>query len=330
VENHIALERVAHGAIIEADAFAMSLDADSWTWSWSASLPASALELITPDSGGDPVELLATINGVAYRLVAENYSRERSFAQARVRVQGRGRGAILDAPYAPILTHAGDADRTAQQLMNDALSINGVSIGWGVEWGLTDWFVPGGTWTHQGSYISAVLDIAAAAGGIVQPHRTDATLRILPRYPAAPWEWGDLTPDFELPSSMMSVEGIEWKTLPAYNRVFVSGTTSAGVLGQVTRFGTDGGLVAPMATHSLITHATAARQRGLSALSNTGRQALISLRGQVLPETGVIPPGAVVRYVDGATTRRGVVRSTSLSWQRPVLRQTLSVETHVS
>lgn len=196
-------------------------------------------------------------------------------------------------------------------------------------WGLEDWNVPGGTWNLQGSYIAAVQDIVRAAGGYVQPHRTAATLRALPRYPAAPWQWGGLTPDFELPSAIASVEGIEWRRLPTYNRVFVSGSTGAGVLGQVTRAGTDGVAVAPMVTHALVTDAVAARQRGLAELANTGRQAWVTLRMPVLPDTGVIQPGALVRYVDGTTTRVGLVRSTAVSWDRPVLRQTISLETHL-
>jgi hypothetical protein len=83
-----------------------------------------------------------------------------------------------------------------------------------------------------------------------------------------------------------------------------------------------------MVTDALITHADAARQRGLAVLSDTGTQAHISLRLPVLDETGVIPPGALVRYVDGATTHLGLVRGTSLEWGAPKLRQTLTVETH--
>ncbi|MNV86493.1 hypothetical protein D3C71_1805340 [compost metagenome] len=45
-------------------------------------------------------------------------------------------------------------------------------------------------------------------------------------------------------------------------------------------------------------------------------------------EAGVIKPGAMVRYVDGATTRLGLVRSTALEWSRPSLRQTITLETH--
>lgn len=325
--NNLTLTRVSDGANIPAYTFGMALDADSWTWSWQATLHASALPLIQPGPGGDPVDVLATINGTPYRLCVEQYGRQREFASTRISVRGRGRAAILDAPYAPTLNHGNTAARTAQQLMGEVLTINGVGIGWDVDFALEDWLVPGNVWTHQGSYISAILEIAAAAGGYVQPHNTAATLRILPRYPAAPWDWAGLTPGFELPADVVSVEGIEWQRKAPYNRVYVSGTT-AGVLGEVTRGGTAGEVVAPMVTDSLITHADAARQRGRAVLSDTGTQAHISLRLPVLETTGVIPPGALVRYVDGATTHLGLVRATSLEWQAPKLRQTLAVETH--
>ena len=246
----------------------------------------------------------------------------------RIRISGRGRAAILAAPYAPVLNFGNSAPRTAQQLMADVLTINGVSIGWDVDWGLVDWPVPAGAWAMQGSYIDAITDIAAAAGGYVQPHATDATLRILPSYPKPPWEWDSITPDIELPAAAASVESIEWVDMPAYNRVFAGGV-SKGVFGPFTRSGTAGDLIAPQVTHALITHADAHRQRGLAELSNTGRQAHYQLKTQVMPETGIIVPGKFVRYVGGAPVI-GIVRSTSLDWSRPVMRQTIGVETHVA
>ena len=78
-----------------------------------------------------------------------------------------------------------------------------------------------------------------------------------------------------------------------------------------------------------LTHADAARQRGLAVLSDTGTQAHISLRLPVLDETGVIKPGALVRYVDAGTPRLGLVRGTQVEWSAPTLRQVLAVETHV-
>jgi len=111
--------------------------------------------------------------------------------------------------------------------------------------------------------------------------------------------------------------------------VFVSGVQQ-GVLGQVTRAGTAGDLLAPMITDALITHADAARQRGLSILSNTGRHANVTLKLPVLAETGIITPGKFVRYVDGATTRAGIVRSVGVEVAMPDIFQTLGIETHVN
>ncbi|CAM3327952.1 hypothetical protein [Polaromonas hydrogenivorans] len=326
--NSITLRRVDGNLPIPTFAFSMSLDVDSWTWSWSASIPLQALALVQPGSDGAPVEVEALVNGVPYRLLAEGVASQRQFGQARIAVKGRGLAAILDAPYAAVNNHGNAAARSARQLMTDVLTVNGVGFGWSVDWGLTDWLVPGGTWANQGAYIGAILDIAQAAGGYVQPHDTDQTLRVLPRYPAAPWDWASVAPDFELPSSVVSVEGIDWQRKADYNRVYVSGTKD-GVLGQVTRAGTAGNSVAPMLTHALITHAIAARQRGLAILSDTGSQARVTLTLPVLAETGLIKPGQFVRYLDGSQTRLGLVRSTSLAWSRPKLRQTIAVETHV-
>ena len=84
----------------------------------------------------------------------------------------------------------------------------------------------------------------------------------------------------------------------------------------------------PMVLDALITHADAARQRGISVLSDVGRQANVSLSLPVLPETGIITPGKFVRYTDAGTDRLGIVRSTNLQATFPNLRQTLEVQTY--
>lgn len=329
VQNSISLVRLDSGEPIEALAFSMRLDADSWTWQWSATLPGAAWSVIRRGIHAAPVEILATVNGVPYRLSATGCNRDRRFADSKVQVSGKGRAAMLDSPYSQILNHAAADSRSVAQLLDLALTYNGVSIGWGIDFGLMDWAVPGGTWAFQGSHIGAVLDIAGAAGAIVQPHATDATLRVLPRYPAAPWHWSTLAPDFVLPAAAVAVEGIQPLTKPDYNRVFVAGTTGTGVLGQVTRSGTAGDSVADMVTHALMTDVVGVAQRGLPILSDTGAQADVTLSLQVRPETGVIQPGALVQYEEGAETFVGLVRSVSVDWQRPVLRQSITLETHM-
>ena len=138
------------------------------------------------------------------------------------------------------------------------------------------------------TWIDAINDIAGAAGGYVQPHATDETLRVLPLYPSAPWDWGDVTPDFEIPDAAAEVIGTEYVDKPVYNRVFVGGL-SAGVFGPWTRAGTAGDLIAPPVAHALITHADAQRQRAMAVLADTGTQAMVSLSLHCLLYTSPSP-----------------------------------------
>jgi hypothetical protein len=326
VINNVSLFRVDNGAPVPALSMSLSLDVDSWTWGFNASLPGAALPLVEPTSNG-PVELQATVNGAQFRVLAESVARERAFGQVGIRVTGRGRNAVLDAPYAPQTTFANDTATNAQQLMDAVLTDNGVSLGYEIGWGLTDWLVPAGVFTHQGTYITALSAIAKAAGAYLRPHTRDLRFDVIHKYPNAPWEWASVDPDYELPAAVVTRESLEWKRMPDYNRVFVAGQQQ-GVLGQVTRIGTAGDLVAPMIVDPLITHADAARQRGLAVLGDTGRQMQVGLRMPVLAETGVIKPGAFVKYVDGGVTRLGLVRSTQVEVSMPGVFQTLGVESH--
>ena len=327
VVNNASLRRVDGNILLPVFSMTLGIDADSWTWSFGASLPGSALASLEPGFSGDPVEVEALINGVAYRALVERIERSREFGKSDLRVTGRGMTALLDAPYAPVRNFINTQARTAQQLIGDILTVNGVPLGWDVQWGLVDWLVPSGVFSHQGSYIGAVNQIAAAAGGYVQPHASTQTLKILPRYPRVPWEWGSVVPDFDLPADITSRESIQWLDKPAYNRVFVSGQ-GVGVLAQVTRAGTAGDVLAPMVVDALITQAAAARQRGIAVLADTGRQIELSLRLPVLQETGIIAPGAFVAYRDGGVTRRGLVRSTQVQVGLPEVWQTLGVQAY--
>lgn len=327
VINEARLRRVDGDIQIPTFTMSMSLDADSWTWSFSASVPGYALADIEPEDGV-PVAVQATINGVPYRFVVESIARERTFGRSDLRIGGRGRAAVLDAPYAPIMSFRNTGARTAQQIMIDILTDNGVPLGWDVEWNPDDWNVPAGVFNHQGSYISALNQVAGSISAYLQPHNTDEVLRVLSRYPVAPWDWAGVTPDFDLPAAVMSRESIEWRDKPRYNRVYVMGQ-QAGVNGRVTRAGTAGDYLAPSVVDPLITQAVAARQRGIAVLSDTGRIATVGLRLPVLAETGIIKPGSFISYIDGGIERIGLTRSVQVEVGLPAIWQTLGVETHV-
>jgi hypothetical protein len=324
VINNSTLRRIDGDIELRMYTGSMTLDFGSWTWSWNAVLRKDALPHVQRAPGESPVELEATINGVAYRLRVVSVGRDTEFASSRIRVSGKGRAAVLAAPYAPQGSFGSAVDRTAQQLANDVMTINGVTIGWEIDWGITDWLVPGGAWAFQGTYIEALNDIASSVGAYVQPHATDQVLRFLPEYPVAPWNWADLDPQVVLPGAAVQVEGTEWIDNPEYNRVFVGGV-STGVFGPFTRAGTAGDLIAPQITHSLITAPEAHYQRGLAELSRGGPRIDRTLNLQVLPETGILLPGTVLDY-QGSETQRGLVRRTHVAWGSPTLRQTIGVE----
>jgi len=327
VINDVTLVRLPDNTAINAYSLSLKWDVDSWSVGWSASLPAAALDAVMPSIVGEPVELQATINGTAVRLLTESIARDRRFGDARLSVSGRGRVAWLADPYAQAVARTAATDMTAQQLSAESLTQNGVPVGWALDWQLADWLVPAGVWSHQGTMIDAVKRIAEAAGGYVLGHRTAQTLHVRPRYPLLPWEWAGATPDIVIPSAVASTEAITWSESPAYNRVFVAGQEQ-GRMGQITRSGTAGDIVAPMITDPLITHADAARARGASILAAGGRQATVSLRLPVLPATGIIDIGKLVEYQDGSDARRGLVRSVSVEAGRPNVWQTVEIETH--
>ena len=325
VLNHVTLHRWPDGVPVPVFSLSLSLDTASWTWGFEATLPAIAEPLIAATDGASPVELIAHVNGTDFRVLAENLSRERSFGEASLKLSGRGRNAVLSAPYAPVLSFTNPQPRTARQLMDDVLTVNGVPLGWDIDWNLIDWNVPAGVFAQQGTWIEAIAAIAGAAGGYVMPHPNAAVLRVRHRYPVAPWDWPAVTPDLVLPVDVVQRESLRWLEKPAYNRVFVSGQ-GAGVLGQVTRAGTAGNLVAPMIVDPLITEAAAARQRGIAVLADTGMQFEVGLRLPVLPETGIVEPGTFIEYQDGSIARLGLVRSTRIEAGLPEVWQTLGVE----
>lgn len=314
------------GTPVPAEDFSASIDADSWTWSWSTRIPASALAQVRPDSS-TRVELIATINGEPLRVLVENIQRERRFGEAWLRVSGRGRAAFLADPLAPVTQYTNSGGMTAQQVLEATLTTNGVPIGWTIDWQIEDWQIPAGIWSHNGTWIDAAKRIAEAGGAYVQSHDTGQTLRILPRYPTAPWDWIGATPDIVLPEDVVEVEGIEWREKPDYNAVWVHGGDQ-GRLDRIITGNSGGTNPAPTIVDELATDPAMTRQRGLALLGDTGKQAQISLRLPVLPETGMIRPGTLIEYQEQGNARRGLVRSLSVSHSRPELWQTIGVETH--
>ncbi len=324
VLNNVVLKRLDGNITLPATSLNMQIDMDSFAWRFSASLPASAMALIEPGAAGERVLLEASVNGAKFMLIAEEISRDSSFGKRSLTLSGRGLSAELSETYSPVKTFQNDVIQTAQQIMLASLTSNGVPIGWDVDWRITDWSVPAKSFTHQGTYMSAVIAVATAAGAFIQPHPTNKTLRVRPRWPALPWEMQTAQPGIELPSAAVVREGLRWEDKPQYNGVYVSGTTTGGVLALVKRANSAADYLVPMITDPLITDPIAARARGIAELASAGRNAVFSLSLPVLNETGIIECGTLLKY----DNKVGVVTSSSLDAKEASLRQTIELVTH--
>ncbi|MCP5451067.1 MAG: hypothetical protein H6972_11100 [Gammaproteobacteria bacterium] len=327
VLNTFSLVRADTSEPVLALDFDAAIDAQSWTWTWSANVPGSQLSLVKSPVLGEFVELIVTLNGTPLRCVVENLGRSRQFGKSALKIGGRGRAAWLDDSDGPAISVMNTESRTAQQLLNDALMDNGVSLGWTVDWQLEDWLVPAGAWSYTGTYIGAATRIAEAGGGYVQADKSTETLHILPYYPKTPWEWATATPDIVLPEDVCTIEDIEWSDKAAYNAVWIVGG-AGGRRDKVKRAGSAADRHAPTVVNPLATDAIMTRQLGLRVLADTGRQALIGIKLPVLEETGIILPGNLIEYSEQGQTHVGLSRAVSLRWEFPKCRQTVRIETH--
>lgn len=329
VINTVDLRRVDDNQQLNVLSMDMSIDMDSWTWGFNASLLADQRSLVLPSVPGEPVVVQAAINGENFRFLIESVRRSRSFGKDAITISGRGLSATLAEPYSENLFFSNDQERTAQQLMNDALTINGVPLGWSVDWQVDDWIVPAGVWSHQGSYMSAVTAIAQSVGAFVQPDPVAKLLKIKPRNRVKPWELSTATADIDIPDSAVITEEETWEDRAQFDSVYVSGTKVGSILGLVKRTGSAGDKPAPMVTDALITTATAARQRGIYELSKYGPIVNRSLSLPVLSESGIILPGDIAKYTADGIPNTGVVNSVRVTVSLPTVRQQISITSHV-
>lgn len=313
----------------------LSADAGSFGWSFSASSPRSAFDLLAPASGL-PAQIRITLDGLQFVFAVDALRASERFGQRVVQISGRSITALLSRPHARETTRGNpSAPATAQQLALSALEYTGV----GLDWGLTDWLVPVGAWSHIGTPLAAVQAIAEAAGGYLQSHRSAPTILVRHPYPTlpggipgGPWNWSapGVVPDVELAADALITTEIERRDGADLNAVYVSGTTQ-GVLALVKRAGTAGEKLAQLVTDPLITAVEAAQQRGLGVLGDAGPKHLVSLTLPVLTgidQPGVLDVGQLVQ-VNQAAPWRGRVRSVSVNARMPSVRQTVQIERHL-
>jgi hypothetical protein len=260
------------------------------------------------------------------------------FGRRRASISGRSATALIAEPYANITDHHNPTARNAQQLAADALAPSGL----GLDWGITDWLVPSGVWSHQGTPLSAVQAVAASVGGYINSHRSEPTVLVRHPYPTlpggipgGPWNWegaaGAFAADVEIAPDAIISRSIRRADNADIDGVWVSGTTAGGIEAHVKRQGTLGAKLAPMVTNPLITASAAASQLGYSVLGKAGAKHLVQITMPMLTggaNPGVLDVGQLVQ-INSATPWRGMVRAVSVNANQPTVRQSVTLERHL-
>ena len=310
----------------------LSADVGSFAWSFSANGPESLFTQLARNTAL-PVQIKLTIDGLVWVFLVETLRRTAAFGKHGVAITGRSVTALAGDPWTRTIAFNNGSAMNAQQLAAQALDLSGVAL----DWGITDWLVPAGAWSHSGSRLSAVQRVAEAAGGYLQSHRSSPTLQVRHPYPllpggvpGGPWNWGGVAVDVTLAANAIITSGKEAKDGADIDAVYISGTNQ-GVIALVKRTGTAGAKLAAMQADPLITHVDAATQRGLSVLGTAGGKEHVTLELPVLTgsgQPGVIDVGKLVQ-VNESVPWRGRVRSVNVAYSRPNVRQTITLERHL-
>lgn len=315
VSNSAQIVRVSDGRDIPASAVSLSINADAYTWSLSATLAGRDAAALVEGNDAEPVEVDVMINGESWRVLVDAWQLSEAWRRNSVTITGRSRAAYLAAPYALPRDYIEGSELLAAQLAEQELP-----SGWSLDWSLDDWIVDAGAWKYQKlAPIDAIARIAASGGGYVQADRSADTIHVRPLYPAAPWNWINEAPDFQVPRDVMLQRQSSKKPGLGLNGVFVHGADEGGILAKVVRTGSAGDALATTIVDPLITDTTPARNRGIAALAASQRQAL---EVHELPLSadlgGLIEPGALIASGedyegDFQTFWRGIVRGVTVS-----------------
>jgi len=329
IMNSVSLTRVSDNKPLAVTDINVSSDLGSWCWGFDATINNLDSYLAICPDGTTSAVVKAEMNGRNWLARIERASETVAFGKPAWRVSGRSLSAELAAPAAAAASYLESSDRTAVQLMEEALD----GTGWTLVMESVDWLVTGGSLSVENETpLQVVQRIAASLGAVVQSDRELKTLRIVPRYKGNPWSWAGATPDLSIDESVVRSFSPEWVPGVQFNAVFVSGTNQ-GVLARVIRNGSAGDALAPMVTDQLCTATEVAMECGRNVLAASGPWQKVSIDLPMMPEAdlpGLLIPGSLIEVTQGARgTWRAQVVSTKIrgTWNNGCsVRQVLGVE----
>ena len=323
---------------VEPVGLSLKLDLDSYAWELSGELKgATAKNYILPDVNG-PKALMMTINGWSWVFAVKSYKRSSRLVGEAYTFTAVSRSQFLTSDWSDKVSYSVNAEINAWQLAESLIAPLGFTLD---RTNVTEW-VRTPDWTLQAGSVSwanvtpleIITQLATAAGATIQPHRTDDTIIIAPRYRLSPWEWAtaqDSAFSHLIPEAMIvdGTETGEFTNTTELERVLVSGTTH-GAVTEVIKRNTAGSVSAADISDVLNQDNIVNAERGRNVLCDSGAVEQLSIQLPLLPPgqaPGLLLPGQLVKILrENGSHTPGMVLSNAIKpdsvssvWQSAVL-----------
>ncbi|WP_226410560.1 hypothetical protein [Shewanella glacialimarina] len=304
MQPQISCVRVSDGAVVVLKSVSISRSRGQWASSGSLTFSSRIDALRAAD------ELLKiTINGYDLYLLCESSSETRAFGSASYSTSGRGRLALLSAPYQKSINYMNTVSRSFIGLMSDVI----VNTGWTIVSEITDFTVPANAFSYAAKTPAEAISLmASAVGAMLDIDDETQTITVIPQWPTVPWDTESAVPDVIIHDSVILDFSERREIRPDANAVFVRGEQQ-GVAAKVKRSGTAGDNFAADIVDKLITDNQAARMRATAELSNAGNKVQSVIRTKVMADLPPIRPGMLVVVRKGVDVFKSVCDSFTIT-----------------
>lgn len=314
IVNVVNIVTLPNRDVIDFGDFTISLDVDSFCWVANFNIIGHrSYDLVKPN-GRDLTQLEVSINDLKFSLFVATVGRNQVVGNSQFSAVAYSPLKLLSFPYAHKKSFTQSNSRTASQLVTDELLGTGLTL----NWNSPDWTVAANVHSYQDKTpMGAILEIVNAAGSVIQPSPDGNVVKVRPRFPVSPWQWGTAALDHTI--NIGQFISIEDSNVPKDNpeRVYVYGENNSGVGGRVTKLGTSGAKLLPDVVNKYITAGTVAQERGRIEIAKNSYLNEVSMTTYVDTAVGVFLPLDLVEFTEPSGDKwRGQVMAVSIACKR--------------
>lgn len=314
IVNIVNIVTLPNREVIEFADFTLGIDVDSFCWTANFNIVGQqSYDLIKPN-GRNLTQLEVSINGLKFSLFVATVGRNQVVGNSQFSAVAYSPLKLLSFPYAHKKSFTQSNSRTASQLVTDELLGTGLTL----NWNSPDWTVAANVHSYQDKTpMGAILEIVNAAGSVIQPSPDGNVVKVRPRFPVSPWQWGTAALDHTI--NIGQFISIEDSNVPKDNpeRVYVYGENNSGVGGRVTKLGTSGAKLLPDVVNKYITAGTVAQERGRIEIAKNSYLNEVSMTTYVDTAVGIFLPLDLVEFTEPNGDKwRGQVMAVSIACKR--------------